>query len=59
MFRKRRKTSDFDAEIEAHLQLEADRLQEQGMSESFSGHHGAEIRSQSPFWAPETGNQHN
>ncbi|MGH9653410.1 MAG: ABC transporter permease, partial [Bryobacteraceae bacterium] len=34
MFRKRRKTSDFDAEIEAHLQLEAERLQEQGMSES-------------------------
>jgi putative ABC transport system permease protein len=34
MFRKRRKASDFDAEIEAHLQLEADRLQEQGMSEA-------------------------
>jgi putative ABC transport system permease protein len=34
MFRKRRKASDFDAEIEAHLQLETDRLQEQGMSEA-------------------------
>lgn len=34
MFRKHRKASDFDAEIEAHLQLEADRLQEQGMSEA-------------------------
>jgi len=32
MFRGRRKISDFSAEIEAHLQLEIDRLQEQGLS---------------------------
>lgn len=33
MFRRRRKSGDFDAELDAHLQLEADRLQEQGLSE--------------------------
>jgi len=33
MFRRHRKPSDFDAELEAHLQLEADRLREQGFSE--------------------------
>ena len=33
MFRSKRKTSDFTSEIEAHLQLEIDRLQEQGLSE--------------------------
>jgi predicted permease len=33
MFRRKRKTSDFTSEIEAHLQLEIDRLQEQGLSE--------------------------
>src|SRR6266403_1777804 len=33
MFRRKRKASDFTSEIEAHLQLEIDRLQEQGMSE--------------------------
>ncbi len=33
MFRRKRKMSDFDAEIEAHLQLEKERLREQGMSE--------------------------
>jgi hypothetical protein len=32
MFRIRRKSSEFSAEIEAHLQLEAERLQEQGLS---------------------------
>jgi putative ABC transport system permease protein len=31
MFRRKRSTSDFQAEIEAHLQLEADRLREQGL----------------------------
>jgi hypothetical protein len=31
MFRRRRKTSDFGAEIEAHLQLEKERLREQGL----------------------------
>jgi hypothetical protein len=29
MFRRQRKPSDFSAEIEAHIQLEAERLQEQ------------------------------
>src|SRR6266403_1843353 len=33
MFRRKRKASDFTSEIEAHLQLEIDRLQEQGLSE--------------------------
>ncbi len=33
MFGRRRKTSDFGAEIEAHLQLEADRYREEGLSE--------------------------
>src|SRR5260370_6297100 len=33
MFGRKRKTSDFSAEIEAHLQLESERLQEQGLSE--------------------------
>ena len=32
MFRRRRKTSDFSAEAEAHIQLEIDRLQESGLS---------------------------
>jgi putative ABC transport system permease protein len=32
MFRRRRKHGDFGAEVEAHLQLEADRLEERGMS---------------------------
>ena len=33
MFRVRRKASDFGAEIEAHIQLEIERLQEQGLSQ--------------------------
>ena len=33
MFRRGRKTSDFGAENEAHLQLETERLREQGLSE--------------------------
>jgi predicted permease len=33
MFRRGRKSSDFSAEIEAHILLESERLQEQGMSE--------------------------
>ena len=33
MFRRTRKTSDFSSEIEAHLQLEAERLREQGLNE--------------------------
>src|SRR5271154_870636 len=33
MFRRKRKTSDFSSEIEAHLQLEAERLREQGLNE--------------------------
>lgn len=33
MFRRRREMSDFNAEIEAHLQLEIDRLREQGLTE--------------------------
>ena len=32
MFRRKRKTSDFGAEIEAHIELETERLQEQGIS---------------------------
>jgi len=32
MFRTRRKSSEFGAEIEAHLQLEAERLQDQGLN---------------------------
>lgn len=34
MFERRRRSSDFSAEIEAHIQLETERLQEQGMIES-------------------------
>jgi predicted permease len=33
MFRRKRKTSDFSAEIEAHVRLEADRLRESGIAE--------------------------
>ncbi len=33
MFRQKRKPSDFNAEVEAHLALEVERLKEQGMSE--------------------------
>jgi predicted permease len=33
MFKRRRKTSDFSAEIEAHIQHESERLREQGLSE--------------------------
>ncbi len=33
MFRRKRKMSDFGAEIEAHIQLEAERLQEQGLND--------------------------
>jgi putative ABC transport system permease protein len=33
MFRKKRKSNDFSAEVEAHLDLEAERLKEQGMSD--------------------------
>jgi len=33
MFRRKRKPSDFSAEIEAHIQYESERLQEQGLSE--------------------------
>jgi predicted permease len=33
MFRRTRKTSDFDQEIESHLQLEIDALREQGLSQ--------------------------
>src|SRR3954454_11905252 len=34
MFRRKRKSSDFSAEIQAHIGLEGDRLRESGMSES-------------------------
>ena len=34
MFRRRRKANDFSAEIEAHIQLETERLREQGLSEN-------------------------
>jgi predicted permease len=33
MFRRKRKASDFSAEIEVHIQLEMERLQEQGLSD--------------------------
>src|SRR5882724_1171247 len=33
MFRRKRKASDFTSEIDAHLQLEIERLQEQGLAE--------------------------
>ncbi len=33
MFRRRRKASEFSAEIRAHIQLEIERLQEQGLNE--------------------------
>jgi hypothetical protein len=33
MFRRKRQTSDFNAEIEAHIQLEAERLREQGLTD--------------------------
>src|SRR5579862_8589068 len=33
IFRRRRKTSDFGAEIEAHIQLETERLREEGLGE--------------------------
>ena len=34
MFRRKRKASDFGEEIASHIQLEIERLQEQGLSES-------------------------
>ena len=34
MFRRKRKASDFSSEIESHIQLEAERLREQGLSET-------------------------
>ncbi len=34
MFRRKRKANDFSAEIEAHLQMETERLREQGLSEN-------------------------
>jgi predicted permease len=33
MFRRKREAQDFDAEIEAHIELEAERLREQGLGE--------------------------
>lgn len=33
MFRRKRKTSDFSTEIDAHIQLESEHLREQGLSE--------------------------
>jgi hypothetical protein len=33
IFRRKRQASDFQAELEAHLQLETERLREQGLSE--------------------------
>lgn len=33
MFRRKRKQTDFNAEVEAHLEIEAERLKEQGLSE--------------------------
>ena len=33
MSRRKRETSDFGAEIEAHIELEVERLREQGLSE--------------------------
>ena len=36
MFRPRRKASDFRAEIEAHIQLEAEGWREQGLAEDES-----------------------
>ncbi len=36
MFRRKRKASDFGAEIEAHIQLETERLQEQGLSYEYA-----------------------
>lgn len=32
MFRHKRKATDFSVEIEAHIQLEAERLREQGLN---------------------------
>jgi predicted permease len=34
MFRRKRKANDFSAEIEAHIQIETERLREQGLSEN-------------------------
>src|SRR5215470_5576424 len=34
MFRSKRKTEDFDAEIQAHIELEIDRLREAGLTEA-------------------------
>jgi hypothetical protein len=33
MFRRKRKATDFSAEIEAHIRIETERLREQGLSE--------------------------
>src|ERR1700729_4509490 len=33
MFRRKRKATDFSSEMEAHIRLETERLQEQGLSE--------------------------
>ena len=34
MFRRKRKATDFSAEVEAHIQLETERLREQGLGEN-------------------------
>ena len=39
MFWQRRKASDFSAEIEAHLELEVERLKDQGSLDRLSGAH--------------------
>jgi putative ABC transport system permease protein len=40
MFRRKRRASDFGAEIEAHIQLETERLREHGLSDE-AAHHAA------------------
>ena len=37
MFWRRRKPGDFNAEIEAHIEIEAERLKEQGLSAEEAG----------------------
>ena len=50
MFRRKRNASDFSAEIEAHIELETERLQEQGLSDETRAQRGAaRIRQRDEF----------
>src|ERR1700752_2639998 len=60
MFRKKRSPGDFRAEIDAHLQIEADRLREQGAGdpearEEARRHFGNQTRAEERFYESSPG----